>query len=712
MTCAACAARIEHKLNHLPGVSASVNLATERARVALPESVGVAQAIAAVKAAGYSAKLHRSGQAEADHSQGLGRRAIVTAGLTLPVLILAMVPPLQFPGWQWVSLVLATPVVSWGGWPFHRAAITTLRHATVTMDTLVSFGVTVAYLWSVGALLLTDAGMIGARMTVAWRPSAGDQSTPIYLETAAVLTVLILTGRYLEARAKRRGASAIRQLLELGAKEVTLIEADGSESRQPIERLQAGQVFLVRPGEKIATDGLVVAGHSAVNAAALTGESMPVEVGPGDPVSGATINAAGLLQVRASAVGADTQLAQIAGLIEAAQTGKAPVQRLADRIAAVFVPVVIGLALASLAAWLVAGRPWATALSVAVAVLVVACPCALGLATPTALMVASGRGAQCGILVKGPAVLETAGRLDTMVWDKTGTLTTGRMAVATVEVVGADPGVGRAAILRYAAAVEAGSEHPIGQAIVRAAEIDHLTVPAVTDFRNQPGAGVIGRVDGHLIRVARAEAPRADQAGTWAEVSRDGQPLGVIGVEDTIKPTAAAAIAAAGQLGLVSILLTGDNAVTAQAVADQLGLDQVVAGVLPDQKVSTIVRLQSAGHRVAMVGDGVNDAAGLAQADLGIALAQGTDVAIAASDMTLVRDDPRLALDAIRLAKLTFARIKGNLFWALAYNTAAIPLAAAGLLNPMIAGAAMAASSLFVVGNSLRLARFRPLADA
>lgn len=704
MTCASCAARIEHKLNRLPGVDASVNLTTERARVSLPDSVSPAQAIAAVKAAGYSAKLHRAGApAPTDAALGLGRRLLLSASLALPVLILAMVPPVQFPGWRWVSLVLATPVVSWGAWPFHRAAATSARHGGTTMDTLISLGVIVSYLWSLVALILTVA-----------RVASPGTATPLYFETGAVITVFMLTGRYLEARAKRRGASAIRSLLELGAKEVTLIDADGAEQRRPIDQLGVGQVFLVRPGETIATDGVVVSGHSAVNAAWVTGESTPIEVGPGDTVTGASLNSGSWLRVQASAVGADTQLAQIGRLIEAAQTGKAPVQRLADRVAGVFVPVVIALALITFGGWLLAGRPVSTALSVAVAVLIIACPCALGLATPTALMVATGRGAGFGVLIKGPAVLETAGQLDTIVWDKTGTLTAGEMSVTAVEpsVTPGNP----TDLLRQAASVETGSEHPIGRAIVRAAQDAGLPLTVPANFQALPGHGVTGLVDSHLIDVERADpADRrdpADQPGSAVRVRRDGVDLGVIRLADTIKPGAPAAIATTRRLGLSPILLSGDNPGPATAVGRQLGIDQVIAGVRPAGKVDTIAALQRQGHKVAMVGDGVNDAAALAQADLGIALATGTDVAIAASDITLIRDDPRLALDAIRLAKATFARIRGNLFWAFAYNVAAIPAAAAGLLNPMIAAAAMAMSSLFVVGNSLRLARFTPWADS
>jgi len=705
MTCASCANRVERKLNKLTGVTASVNYATERATVTVPAGVTAADLVATVEAAGYTATVPR--REEPDPTPDWRRRLVVAVVLAVPVIVLSMVPAAQFDGWQWVSLALATPVVLWAGLPFHRAAWANLRHGTATMDTLISMGTLAAYLWSVYALVFGTAGEAGMAEGFRWLPERGDPTGTIYLETAAGVTAFLLAGRYAEARAKRRSGDALRALLQLGAKDVAVLR-DGVETRTAVESLAVGDRFVVRPGDKIATDGEVVDGTSAVDTSMLTGESVPVEVGPGDAVAGGTMNAGGRLVVRATRIGADTQLAQLARLVERAQTGKAPVQRLADRVSAVFVPVVIGIALLTLVAWSFVDP--GVAFPAAVAVLVIACPCALGLATPTALMVGTGRGAQLGIVIRGPEVLEQTRRADTVVLDKTGTVTTGRMTL-----VGVVPASGETAddVLRRAAAVEAASEHPIGRAIVAAAP----DVPAVTDFGIDAGLGVHGVVEGHDVVVGRrAEVPAqlaeaaaaAERAGrTAVPVSWDGAVRGVLLVADTVKPTSARAVAELRALGLHPVLLTGDNAASARSVAGEVGIDDVIAGVLPEGKVATVRRLQDEGRIVAMVGDGVNDAAALVQADLGLAIGTGTDVAIEASDLTLVRGDLRAAGEAIRLSRRTLAVIKGNLFWAFAYNVAGIPLAAAGLLNPMIAGAAMAFSSVFVVTNSLRLRRFR-----
>jgi P-type Cu+ transporter len=705
MTCASCANRVERKLNKLTGVTASVNYATERATVTVPAGVTAADLVATVEAAGYTATVPQ--REEPDPTPGWRRRLVVAVVLAVPVIVLSMVPAAQFDGWQWVSLALATPVVLWAGLPFHRAAWANLRHGTATMDTLISMGTLAAYLWSVYALVFGTAGEAGMAEGFRWLPERGDPTGTIYLETAAGVTAFLLAGRYAEARAKRRSGDALRALLQLGAKDVAVLR-DGVETRTAVESLAVGDRFVVRPGDKIATDGEVVDGTSAVDTSMLTGESVPVEVGPGDAVAGGTMNAGGRLVVRATRIGADTQLAQLARLVERAQTGKAPVQRLADRVSAVFVPVVIGIALLTLVAWSFVDP--GVAFPAAVAVLVIACPCALGLATPTALMVGTGRGAQLGIVIRGPEVLEQTRRADTVVLDKTGTVTTGRMTL-----VGVVPASGETAddVLRRAAAVEAASEHPIGRSIVAAAP----DVPAVTDFGIDAGLGVHGVVEGHDVVVGRrAEVPAqlaeaaaaAERAGrTAVPVSWDGAVRGVLLVADTVKPTSARAVAELRALGLHPVLLTGDNAASARSVAGEVGIDDVIAGVLPEGKVATVRRLQDEGRIVAMVGDGVNDAAALVQADLGLAIGTGTDVAIEASDLTLVRGDLRAAGEAIRLSRRTLAVIKGNLFWAFAYNVAGIPLAAAGLLNPMIAGAAMAFSSVFVVTNSLRLRRFR-----
>ena len=731
MTCASCANRIERKLNKLDGVSASVNYATEKATVDYDDAmVAPEQLIAAVEAAGYQATLpstDREGatESEADETSPLRRRLIVSALLSVPVLLIAMIPALQFDNWQWLSLQLATPVVLWGAWPFHRAAWANLKHATATMDTLISLGVLAAWLWSLYALFLGDAGMNDMRMPFDLIPKPGAGGDEIYLETASIVTTFILAGRYFEARAKRRAGAALQALLELGAKDVSVLDADGGERRIPIEQLQVGDRFVVRPGEKVATDGIVESGASAVDQSLLTGESVPVEKQPGDEVAGATINAGGRLVVRATKVGSDTALAQIARLVTDAQTGKAAVQRLADRISGVFVPIVIGISLATLGFWIGAGEDVAFAFTAAVAVLIIACPCALGLATPTALLVGTGRGAQLGLLIKGPEILESTRQVDTIVLDKTGTVTTGRMALVDITAAG----VGREDVLRIAGALEAASEHPIAQAIARAARDELGDLPAVEDFTNREGLGVEGVVDGHGVLIGRPSlmaewslripAPlatartNAEAAGRTAVIAAwDGEVRAVLTVADTVKPTSAEAVASLKALGLRPVLLTGDNDMTARAVAAEVGIDEVIAEVLPSEKADVIRRMQAEGRVVAMVGDGVNDAPALAVADLGLAIGTGTDVAIEASDLTLVSGDLRAAADAIRLSRATLRTIKQNLGWAFGYNVAAIPLAAAGLLNPVIAGAAMAFSSVSVVANALRLRRFRAVRSA
>ena len=749
MTCASCAARIEKKLGRMDGVQASVNYATERATVLTDPEVSTEDLIATVEATGYHARPHLdptssaaaapeegdgAGERREDSVDSLRQRVLVTFVLTLPVLAMSMIPALQFRNWQWLSFAMTAPVVLWGAWPFHRAALLNLRHGAATMDTLISVGTLAAFGWSVRALFWGHAGMPGMKMPFSLDVSRGGGADELYLEVAAAVTLFILAGRWFEARAKQRSGSALRALLDLGAKDVAVLRPDPDtgadrEVRVPVRDLRVGERFLVRPGEKIATDGVVVEGSSAVDASLLTGESVPVEVSVGDQVTGATVNVGGRLVVRAERVGDDTALAQIARLVTEAQSGKAPVQRLADRVSAVFVPAVILLSIGTLIYWLAAGESTTTAFTAAVAVLIIACPCALGLATPTALLVGTGRGAQLGVLIKGPEVLESTRTVDTIVLDKTGTVTTGEMQLVDVFVV---PGESTERLLQVVSALESGSEHPIARAIVAGAAAraagDPLAVQ-VEGFRNHEGLGVTGTAEGRAVAVGRrtfveqqagaafepdpqlleqADAAEAD-GRTPVFASVDGRLALVAVVADTPRSSSRRAIAEMRKLGLTPVLLTGDNERAARAVAAQVGIDEVIAEVLPAQKVEAVSDLQGRGRVVAMVGDGVNDAAALAQADLGIAMGTGADVAIEASDLTLVRTDLAAAVDAVRLSRRTLATIKGNLFWAFAYNVAALPLAAAGLLNPLIAGLAMALSSVFVVTNSLRLRRFRAL---
>ncbi|MFH8990682.1 heavy metal translocating P-type ATPase [Streptomyces sp. NPDC017940] len=739
MTCASCAARVERKLNRMDGVTATVNYATEKAKVSYDGAeVAVADLVATVEATGYTAREPAPPRAEGGDGgpggEGAGdgdaelrtlrERLTAAVVLSVPVIAMAMVPALQFTYWQWLSLTLAAPVVTYAAWPFHKAAVTNARHGAATMDTLISVGTSAAFLWSLWALFLGSAGTPGMTHPFELTIERSDGAGNIYLEAAAGVTAFILAGRYFEARSKRKAGAALKALLELGAKDVTVLR-DGREETVPVGELKAGDHFLVRPGEKIATDGRVVEGASAVDASMLTGESVPVEVAVGDAVTGATLNVGGRLVVEATRVGADTQLARMARLVEDAQNGKAAAQRLADRVSGVFVPVVIALAVATLGFWLGNGAGLTAAFTAAVAVLIIACPCALGLATPTALMVGTGRGAQLGILIKGPEVLETTRRVDTIVLDKTGTVTTGRMTLLVTRVA---DGTDEAEVLRLAGALEHASEHPVAQAVAAGAAERVGELPTPEDFANVAGLGVRGIVEGHAVLVGRERLlddwairlpqelkqakDAAEAAGRTAiAVAWDGEARAVLEVADAVKESSSEAIRRLRALGLTPLLLTGDNRAVAESVAAEVGIapEHVIAEVLPQDKVDVVKRLQGEGRSVAMVGDGVNDAAALAQADLGLAMGTGTDAAIEAGDLTLVRGDLRAAADAIRLARKTLGTIRSNLFWAFAYNVAALPLAAAGLLNPMLAGAAMAFSSVFVVGNSLRLRGFKPL---
>ena len=736
MTCASCANRIERSLNKVPGVEATVNYATEKASVRAAEGgqLDADELIAAVQKAGYGAALvvarevraasgDSSGAApsaaKADELAPLRQRLIISAALTVPVLLLSMIPALQFMNWQWLVLTLASPVAVWGAWPFHRVALHNARRFIASMDTLISVGVSAAFLWSLYALFFGEAGMPGMTMTLQLlgRPEAGAHE--MYLEVAAAVTVFILLGRYLEARAKRSSREALDALLNLAARDAAVLR-DGVEVRVPVGQLQINDRFVVRPGETIATDGVVVDGTSSVDASLLTGESLPVDVELDSRVVGGTINVGGRIVVEASRIGFDTELARMGRLVEEAQTGKAEVQRLADRVSGVFVPIVFVLALLTLLGWILLGNSVEIGFTAAVATLIIACPCALGLATPTALLVGTGRGSQLGILIKGPQVLERTRRIDTIVLDKTGTVTTGHMSVTDVIAV---PGIDRDRMLDLAASAEDGSEHPLARAVVEHARHTGATLFAAENFEAHAGAGVTAVVDGHALAIGRAAwlqeswsisvdrallAEHEAAGATPIVVAIDGAVAGVIVLADTLKPTSALAIERLRALGLDPVLLTGDNEGAAEAVGAALGIDDVRAGVTPAGKLEVIRQLQADGHVVAMVGDGVNDAAALAAADLGIAMGGGTDAAMAASDLTVVSGDLLVVVDAIRLARRTLRTIIGNLFWAFGYNVAAIPIAMLGLLNPLLAGLAMAFSSVFVVTNSLRLRGFKP----
>ncbi len=729
MNCASCVAKVENKLNAIDGAEATVNFATKKAAVSFdPERCGPEEFARAVDSAGYTAVLpdeQMTGDAHDHMSHSVApvstlfQRFVVSAVLTVPLVLITMIPALQFDYWQWVALGLATPIVFWGGMPFHRSAWMAARHGGSTMDTLISLGTLAAYFWSLYALLFGMAGEIGMTMEFELVPARGSGLEHLYFEVAGVVTTFLLAGRYFEERAKSRAGDALKALLDMGAKEVSVIGADGAEKKVPVESLGIGDRFVVRPGEKVATDGVVVEGASAVDESLLTGESVPVEKHAGDEVVGASVNAGGRLVVEATRIGSDTALAQIARMVEEAQTGKAPVQKLADRISAVFVPVVLVLSLVTLAFWLIEGSGSAFAISAAVSVLIIACPCALGLATPLALLVGTGRGARLGLLIKGPQVLESTRRIDTVLLDKTGTVTTGEMKLVSVETA---PGVDRHEALRLVGALEDASEHPIARAIAEGARSEAGDLPAVSDFVNREGSGVEGEVEGHRMLAGRpsmvseqalpdeleqALASARAEGQTAIAASWDGEAKAVFAVSDTVKPTSAEAVDELKALGLEPVLLTGDNETTAAAVARRVGIDSVVAEVLPSEKVAAVREQQSDGRTVAMVGDGVNDSPALAQADLGIAIGTGSDVAIEASDLTLISGDPRGTVEAIRLSRATLKTIKQNLVFAFMYNVILIPVAMTGRLNPILAGAAMAMSSIFVVTNSLRLRSFR-----